>query len=61
MRLLLLLLTLISVNVGATESHCAKDEIEYISCTLDNYKVASICGSPLKDPKTFVQLDNAWI
>jgi|GEM_PF-1175638 len=61
MRLLLLLLTLISINAGAAESHCAKDEVDYISCTLDNSKVASICGTHIQDPKTYEQLDNAWI
>ena len=61
MKLFLFLLTLISVNAGATESLCTKNEIDYISCTLENLKVASICGSPLKDSKTFKPLDKAWI
>lgn len=61
MKLFLFLLTLISANVCATESLCTKNEIDYISCTLENSKVASICGSPLKNPKTSEPLDKAWI
>lgn len=61
MKLCLIFLIVISAGAGATESHCGKGEIDYLSCTLSNSKVASVCGSILKDPKTFDQLEDAWV
>jgi hypothetical protein len=60
-RHLILFMALFSAGANAAETHCGKDEIDYFSCVLTNSKVVSVCGSELKDPKTFEQSDDAWV
>jgi len=58
MKHLVVLLVFVYSGASSADSLCVFGEVDYFSCKLENSKVASICGSPLKDSKTFEVLDS---